>query len=90
MTNRLEAVIYPFQPARGSTTELEWGRVEQHDENDWGLNDVGNPKMEQTVPNPQGRGHGKPIFTIHHHIGLFGADSVTIVCTKSPNSLCAG
>ena len=55
MANRLEAVIYPFQPARGLTTELKWDRAEQHDENDWGLNDAGSPKNGKTIPNPQAR-----------------------------------
>ena len=74
----------------GSTTELEWGRAKQHGEKDWGLNDPGSLKNGTNSPKSTRKGHGKPISTIHHHTGWFGADSVTAVCTKPPNSLCAG
>ena len=67
MANRLEAVIYPFQPARGLTTELEWDRAEQHDENDWGLNDAGSPKW-----NKQSRIHKEgPWQTYLHHTSSY-------------------
>ena len=89
MVNKLKAVAYPFQQARGSTlssNEVARNRVMKT----IGVQTTRKPKNGTNSPKPPRKAMENLSPTHHHYAGQFGADSVTVVCTKPPHSLCTG
>ena len=83
MVNKLKAMVYPFQQARGltlSSNEVARNRVGEHG---WGQR-MWVTQNGINSPSPTGRGREKLILPKHHHKGRIGADSATAVCTKTP------